>query len=121
MSPSRGVMMTQPVLHLFVCQNDRPEGGRPSCAARGSGDVLGALQRAVGGDPELWGRVAVTPCGCLGPCFEGPAMVVYPEGIWYGGGAGGGAAGGGGARGRRAAPGGRPGRAGGGGPRRAGR
>jgi (2Fe-2S) ferredoxin len=78
-------MMTQPKLHLFVCQNDRAVGGRPSCAARGSADVLAALQRAVGADPELWGRVAVTPCGCLGPCFDGPALVVYPEGVWYAG------------------------------------
>jgi len=78
-------MMTQPKLHLFVCQNDRPSEGRPSCAARGSVEVLAALQRAVGRDPELWGQVAITPCGCLGPCFEGPAVVVYPEGIWYGG------------------------------------
>ena len=75
--------MTQPKLHLFVCQNDRPAQGRPSCAARGGGEVLGALQRAIGRDPELWGSVAVTPCGCLGPCFEGPALVVYPEGVWY--------------------------------------
>jgi (2Fe-2S) ferredoxin len=78
-------MMTQPKLHLFVCQNDRPEGGRPSCGARGAAELLGALQRAIGSDPELWGQVAVTPCGCLGPCFEGPAMVVYPGGVWYGG------------------------------------
>jgi (2Fe-2S) ferredoxin len=76
-------MMTQPALHLFVCQNDRPVGGRPSCAARGSAAVLGALQRAIGEDPELWGRVAITPCGCLGPCFEGPALVVYPDAVWY--------------------------------------
>ena len=78
-------MMTQPKLHLFVCQNDRPAEGRPSCAARGSAQVLAALQRAVGEDQELWGQVAITPCGCLGPCYEGPALVVYPEGVWYGG------------------------------------
>jgi (2Fe-2S) ferredoxin len=74
-------MMTQPRLHLFVCQNDRPEGGRPSCGARGAAALLAALQRAVGADPE----VAVTPCGCLGPCWEGATVVVYPEGVWYGG------------------------------------
>lgn len=34
-------------------------------------------QRATG--------VLVTPCGCLGPCFDGPNAVVYPDGIWYGG------------------------------------
>ena len=47
--------------------------------------MYSALQRAVGARPELWGRVAVTSCGCLGPCFEGPNLVVYPEGVWYAG------------------------------------
>jgi (2Fe-2S) ferredoxin len=32
---------------------------------------------------ELWGKVAVTPSGCLGPCFDGPTIVVYPEAVWY--------------------------------------
>lgn len=29
--------------------------------------------------------VLVTPCGCLGPCFDGPTAVLYPDGVWYGG------------------------------------
>ena len=36
---------------------------------------------------ELLARRAsalVTPCGCLGPCFDGPNAVVYPDGVWYG-------------------------------------
>jgi (2Fe-2S) ferredoxin len=69
--------------HFFVCDNARPVGGKPSCGARQSGDVLTALQEGLGRNPELWGRVAVTPTGCLGPCFEGPTVVVYPEGVWY--------------------------------------
>jgi (2Fe-2S) ferredoxin len=76
-------MMTQPALHLFVCQNERPVGGRPSCAARGGAEVLAALQREIGGDLALASTVAVTPCGCLGPCFEGPVLVVYPDAVWY--------------------------------------
>jgi (2Fe-2S) ferredoxin len=27
----------------------------------------------------------VTPCGCLGPCFDGPNAVIYPDGDWYAG------------------------------------
>ena len=27
--------------------------------------------------------VLVTPCGCLGPCFDGPNAIVYPDGVWY--------------------------------------
>jgi (2Fe-2S) ferredoxin len=26
-----------------------------------------------------------TSSGCLGPCFDGPNAVVYPDGVWYGG------------------------------------
>jgi (2Fe-2S) ferredoxin len=29
--------------------------------------------------------VLVTNCGCLGPCFDGPNAVVYPDGVWYAG------------------------------------
>jgi (2Fe-2S) ferredoxin len=33
----------------------------------------------------LWSSVSVTACACLGPCFDGPTVVVYPEGTWYAG------------------------------------
>ncbi len=69
--------------HFFVCDNARPTGGRPSCGARGAGEVLAALRDGLGQNPSLWGRVAVTASGCLGPCFEGPTIVVYPEAVWY--------------------------------------
>ena len=75
--------MPRPEHHLFVCQNERPVGGKPSCAARGGRELFAALQREVGSRPELWGQVAVTSAGCLGPCFEGPTLVAYPEGHWY--------------------------------------
>ena len=45
--------------------------------------MIAAVQR------ELLARnateVLVTPCGCLGPCFDGPNAVLYPEGVWYAG------------------------------------
>ena len=47
--------------------------------------MFAALQRAVGAQSQLWGAVAVTSCGCLGPCFDGPNLVIYPDGIWYAG------------------------------------
>lgn len=67
--------------HLFVCTNTTP-GGKPACGRRGGQEVIAAVQK------ELLARgVAawVTPCGCLGPCFDGPNAVVYPDGVWYGG------------------------------------
>lgn len=27
----------------------------------------------------------ITGCFCLGPCENGPMIVVYPEGVWYAG------------------------------------
>jgi (2Fe-2S) ferredoxin len=71
--------------HVFVCTNTRPEGGKPACAARGGTELTAALQRGVATDPDLVGTVAVTPCGCLGPCFDGPNLVIYPEGEWLAG------------------------------------
>ena len=29
------------------------------------------------------GRVRINASGCLDRCELGPAMVVYPEGVWY--------------------------------------
>ena len=71
--------------HFFVCQTQRPPTGKPSCTARGGTEVFEALQAGLGGRPDLWGKIAVTSCGCLGPCFDGPNIVVYPEGVWYAG------------------------------------
>jgi (2Fe-2S) ferredoxin len=77
--------MPAPERHVFVCLNERPPGGKPSCGGGNGPAVFAALQRQVGQRPELWGKVAITSCGCLGPCFEGPMLVVYPDAIWYAG------------------------------------
>ena len=29
------------------------------------------------------GKVRVNTSGCLDRCEQGPALVVYPEGVWY--------------------------------------
>jgi len=63
--------------------NERPAGGKGSCAGRGADDLVRALTSALSEHPELWSTVSVTATGCLGPCTEGPTVVVYPEGVWY--------------------------------------
>jgi len=68
------------VRHLFVCTNELAS-GKPACGGRGGRELLAAVQH------ELIVRGATaraTACGCLGPCFDGPNAVVYPDGIWYG-------------------------------------
>ena len=44
-----------------------------------------ALAEAVDRDERLLETVKVNTTNCLGPCREGPTLVVYPEGTWYGG------------------------------------
>jgi (2Fe-2S) ferredoxin len=71
--------------HVFVCTNKRPPGHpKGSCAERGCGDVLVALEAEVE-RLELFETVKVNSSSCLGPCRKGPTLVVYPENTWYGG------------------------------------
>jgi (2Fe-2S) ferredoxin/ubiquinone/menaquinone biosynthesis C-methylase UbiE len=69
--------------HVFVCDQQKPE-GVPCCSARGSRRVVDALRGEVSAQ-GLADRVQITPCGSLGLCERGPNMVVYPEGVWYSG------------------------------------
>ncbi|MGC4116848.1 MAG: methyltransferase [Myxococcales bacterium] len=67
--------------HVFCCDQRKPEGA-PSCSAHGSLAILDALRREVAAR-QLSDTVAVTSCGSLGLCENGPNLVVYPEGVWY--------------------------------------
>ena len=70
--------------HLFICANGRAA-GKPACGPRGGDALVAAVQRELlvrrARDPS---EVMVTACECLGPCFDGPNAVVYPDGVWYG-------------------------------------
>jgi (2Fe-2S) ferredoxin len=67
------------VRHLFVCTNARGS-GKPTCGPRGGDELVAAVQRELLERGEV---ALVTPCGCLGPCFDGPNAVVYPDATWY--------------------------------------
>ena len=71
--------------HVFVCENRRPDGHpRGCCASKGGAEVKEALRtelRARG----LHLRIRANASGCLDACEHGATLVVYPEGVWYGG------------------------------------
>jgi (2Fe-2S) ferredoxin len=67
--------------HLFVCTNTNAS-GKPACGKRGNVDLLAAVQRKLV-ERSATGALA-TACACLGPCFDGPNAVLYPDGVWYG-------------------------------------
>jgi NADP-reducing hydrogenase subunit HndC len=72
--------------HVFVCNGK-------SCSAAGSADVKAAFERELkaknlqygkaskGRNPN--GSVLLTDCGSIGFCAIGPAVLVYPESVWY--------------------------------------
>lgn len=75
--------MPRPERHVFVCTQQRPPGHpRSSCGQHAAGDVfnefLWELQQR-----NLFDRIQVTATGCMGPCSEGPSVLVYPEGVMY--------------------------------------
>lgn len=69
-------------LHVFCCTNVRPESHpRGSCARRNS-VALREYMKKQAKAMDL-GRVRINAAGCLDRCELGPAVVVYPDGIWY--------------------------------------
>jgi len=76
--------MTKPEKHIFVCGSFRASGEPQGvCAKKNSISFVQYMQE------ELADRgmesVLVSMTGCLNVCDRGPAMVIYPDGIWYGG------------------------------------
>ena len=72
--------------HVFVCTGK-------SCSARDSADVLEAFENDLKARGLLFGReakgknprgsIVVTSCASVGFCSIGPAVMVYPDGVWY--------------------------------------
>lgn len=60
-----------------------------SCTANGSAAVLEAFRSQLIDQDLLFykrntaGPIQCTECGSVGFCAIGPAVIVYPDGIWY--------------------------------------
>lgn len=74
--------IAKPEMHFFICNSYRVGGeAKGVCTAKGAGELLSYL------DTELLDRgldAQVSGCGCLKICTEGPVMVMYPQGKWFG-------------------------------------
>jgi len=70
--------------HVFVCENERPpDDPRGSCGA----PLRAAIREALKAELARRGLkkvVRANSAGCLDACADGPSIVVYPEGVWYG-------------------------------------
>ncbi len=69
--------------HVFVCNNERPDGHpRGDCTKKGGKQVrerFKAEMEARG----LKGRMRTNMSGCLDSCETGCSVVVYPDNVWY--------------------------------------
>lgn len=69
--------------HVFFCTNQR-ENGETCCgnhAAQALRDYAKDRMKALKLNGS--GKIRVNSAGCMGRCAAGPALVVYPDGIWY--------------------------------------
>lgn len=69
--------------HIFVCTGS-------ACSNNGSAAVLEAFYEQLAAKGLLFGKrgsmtgsVLVTQCGSMGLCTVGPAVLIYPQGVWY--------------------------------------
>lgn len=61
--------------HVLVCTN-------VDCAEKNSIALVSKLRQQVK-ESGRYGDIKITRTSCMGRCGEGPAVVVYPDGIWY--------------------------------------
>lgn len=81
------VIIAEITHHVFVCNGK-------SCMPVGSAEVKAAFERELEGRNLRYGKeskgrnpngsIVLTDCGSVGFCSIGVAVLVYPEGVWYG-------------------------------------
>ena len=69
-----------PEKHVFVCINCR-DSGKKSCGDAGL-EIRTKLVELAALDKGRQ-NIRVNKSGCLDACELGPALVIYPDGIWY--------------------------------------
>lgn len=76
-------IMKKPSHHLLLCSSSRVVGEpNGTCTRRDAPSLIQYLQEGV--DERGIDNVLVSNTGCLKMCDQGPILVVYPEGWWYG-------------------------------------
>lgn len=71
--------------HIFVCTNEREASDpRGCCSHRGGKLVLEQFKKRLS-ELGVKKRMRANSSGCLNACAKGPSVVIYPQGVWYGG------------------------------------
>ena len=69
--------------HVFICTNQRPADAKKSCGEACGLNLVSAFKKALK-EKNLNTKIRAQKAGCLDACEHGPALVVYPEGVFYG-------------------------------------
>jgi (2Fe-2S) ferredoxin len=69
--------------HIFVCTNQRKEGAKKSCGEAHGLALIEAFRKKIKA-LNLNVNIRTQKAGCLDVCEHGPAVAVYPEGVFYG-------------------------------------
>lgn len=77
--------MSRYTRHLFICENLRDEGHPRGSCARGNSEQLRLKFNEELKKRGLLPTHRANKSGCLDACEFGPSIVVYPDGVWYGG------------------------------------
>ncbi|MEO5571858.1 MAG: (2Fe-2S) ferredoxin domain-containing protein [Bacteroidia bacterium] len=70
--------------HVFICINDRKNSDRKSCGESRGMELVSEFKKIIK-EKGLKEIIRAQRTGCLDACDFGPSVVVYPEGIFYGG------------------------------------
>ncbi|MBP9186284.1 MAG: (2Fe-2S) ferredoxin domain-containing protein [Bacteroidia bacterium] len=68
--------------HIFICANQKAEG--KTCCGEARGMELVNKFKEVLREKGLQGKIRAQRSGCLDACSNGPTLVIYPEGTYYG-------------------------------------
>lgn len=68
--------------HIFICANQKAEG--KTCCGEARGMELVNKFKEVLREKGLQGKIRAQRSGCIDACSNGPALVIYPEGTYYG-------------------------------------
>lgn len=81
---TKEAIMPRPKKHVLVCVQNRPaDHPRGSCGGKGCSAVFQEFSRLFL-ERALWSDYLLTNTGCLGPCGNGPSVLVYPDNVMYG-------------------------------------
>ena len=69
--------------HIFICINERAESStKGDCSSVGGKEIRMRFVELIN-KYQLKGKVRANKSGCLDVCEMGPAIVIYPLGVWY--------------------------------------